>query len=271
MSISVCVVMYYTPNMHDFQIMGQAAETNRREYCQKHGYAIDVTTKKHTKTRDAYWAKIQVVMAAMRNNPRSDWLFWTDCDALITDLNYSLADLIRNKLSANPRLFLIVSNDIFGLNSGHFLIKNCPQAYRYLQHVQSLAKRPDILRYRFPEQKAMQCVIEEDHLQNQVLFVPQRVFNSFPVAGAGKRWYPGDFVIHFAGIRRSRAAQQVAKYQKCPQALIQKYIYLDVFWYASLFLVPFLWTGLECRLPPWSLVMTIVILQAAYFGACVYW
>ena len=273
----VCVVTYYTPESALYSRMGKAAERNRQIYCKRHGYALRVVRRSPGESKaEKYWAKLTILRELM-DSGEFEWLFWTDVDALVTDHGRTvggvIADASRNHgqhTTTPPRL--IVTRDRLGLNSGNFLLKCCKWSQRYLDRVMASDKDEAVAASSFPEQVAMERVIlSSRRWSDAVAFVPQRTFNSFPVGVLGQRWSPGDFVIHFAGIPRDKAAACMERYAVDASALGTKYACLDAVWYIS-----FLVAGCVAASgagPSGGLVAAvawIVLAQAVYFAACAY-
>ena len=152
------------------------------------------------------------------------WAWWLDADALITNSDIRLEDIVdaakavhaanRDPASAErqPTLELILSRDCNRLNAGSYLIRRSAWSRRYLSHLWMLRSEmrridPD----RLSEQDAMVYLLEtSDEVRNRAVYAPQKVLNGNAeeiqctewfeeTREKGASWELGDFVIHFAG------------------------------------------------------------------------
>ncbi len=98
---------------------------------------------------------------------------------------------------------LIISNDFNGFNSGHFLIKNCEWSKKLLKDAYS---HTEFINHPEWDQGAILAAIRQNPENIAVTkLIQQRLYNSFSGSYIGNflqaTYQPGDFIIHFAGIR----------------------------------------------------------------------
>lgn len=224
------IVSFYTPGKDAYKRMGDVNKMNIRKYAEKHNYEHMVVSEPFTTTRNAYWRKITLLREIMgKGDPSIKWIFWHDIDALITNHSVRLETL----LGRVPRnVGLVVTKDYLGLNSGNFFIRCSPNSMQFLDTVFVMRTHKVVRASGFPEQKAMELLLKTKQWKSFVKWEDQRTFNSFPVGVFGKRWRRGDFLIHFAGIPRDRAAQLMEEYSTDPKQINNKYLLLDFFWWA---------------------------------------
>jgi hypothetical protein len=146
--------------------------------------------------RELQWAKIPLIQKHLKD---WDWIVWLDGDVLITNQERTIEDLIELIL---PDKFLFIGRDFQGLNSGVFIIKNCPQAHEFLTNVWAFE---GFDRRLFHEQTAMDYYIATPKYRDGVQVVPHKFINIINAydyrLDTVVHWLPGDFCIHFAGIR----------------------------------------------------------------------
>lgn len=224
------------------------SQENHRNYAKKHGYHYisrngvisgayfkDPQHTNRIRNLGLYWQKITALLdAANITNPNNqerkyEWLLWMDADALFTNMDKRLEDIIQNY----PEAYLIMPSDEseFGdpqaivINNGVFLIRNNELGRLFLERARDLYGA-----YKdngCPEQDAMQDLIfgrvdsnlspQVRHLEdfmntttrklhhpkmNGTVVVPQRLMDSFyrlENEKRGAQWHPGDFIAHFNG------------------------------------------------------------------------
>ena len=120
MNKKFCVLTMYTQDIKELGVI--TVEYNKRRYCEKHGYDIDIRKdpdKFHTK-RDygiAHFGyeKIAAILDVIRNGNYS-WIFWCGSDTMITNYNIKLEDLV------DEDKHFIVANDLWSLNTDCLLV-----------------------------------------------------------------------------------------------------------------------------------------------------
>jgi hypothetical protein len=171
-----------------------------------HGYTrITEELPFDSQKRELQWSKIPLIQKHIGN---WDWLIWLDGDVLITNQECKMEDFI-NIVSSDK--FLFIGRDFQGLNSGVFFIKNCPLAHDFLADVWNFQGFDRIL---FHEQTAMDRLIATPKYTSGVQVVPHQfinIINAYDYRMDSRvHWLPGDFCVHFAGIR-GEARNQLQK------------------------------------------------------------
>lgn len=166
---------------------------NKQDYCAAQGHALVVGREVLDATRHPVWTKMHLLK---RHLPDYDWLFWSDADAVVTDFGRSLGGVLQQARSLGEA-DLYVAKDRFGMNFGHFFLRNCPGSFRLIDL--ALA-RTDTLAHTWQEQEAVVRILRETPDVLRVAYVPQRLFNSYPAEmNCGAAWRPGDFICHCPG------------------------------------------------------------------------
>lgn len=155
--------------------------------------------------RELQWAKIPLIQKHLKD---WDWIVWLDGDILITNQDRKIEDFIN---LIHPGKFLFIGRDFQGLNSGVFFIRNCPLAHEFVEDVWNF-KGFD--RQLFHEQTAMDQLICTPKYNSGVQVIPHQFINIINAydyrMDPNIHWLPGDFCIHFAGIRGT-AREQLQK------------------------------------------------------------
>ena len=194
--------MHAVASLHDANYSDLAALTDapKREYCDRYGYQFHVLTEMKYSTITGF-NKIHFALDLFKQHPEIEWLLFSECDAMITNLNIRIEDKIDDDYH------FIVPVDRLNINSGNFLARNSEQGRAYLQMiVDSEAAYKDVA---WAEQQVIIDSIEQ--YQDIVKIVPQKYMNSyepeiydycdarFDVLGNSGAWEPGDWIVHWPG------------------------------------------------------------------------
>jgi hypothetical protein len=170
--------------------------SSQKQYSKKHGYTyITEELSFDSVKRELQWAKIPLLQKHLAD---WDWLVWIDGDVLITNQDRKIEEFIT---LIQPDKFLFIGKDFQGLNSGVFIIRNCPAAHEFLNDVWVFEGYD---RKLFHEQTAMtELLSTKYHGGGQILPYPFiNIMNAYDFRMDPRvHWLPGDFCIHFAGIK----------------------------------------------------------------------
>jgi hypothetical protein len=186
-------------------------------YASKHGYQIKWFT--HTNEKTMPWNRPLQWLTALQSIGENDWLFFTGCDAAITNSGIKLESLIDDSKD------LIASTDYSDLQGDSMLIRNSERTRRWLGRVLAweglcfneqeamtaeLSEHLDYRRYlRSLKERGIGRDNVEIELNNQdvcVKLLPQKLINAYPmefyaqgeITNDGTFWEPGDFIAHMA-------------------------------------------------------------------------
>ena len=169
---------------------------SQERHAKKHGYTRITDESVFDVTRDATWSKIPLLQKYL---PDYDYIMWIDGDVLITNQDRKINEFID---LIDPGKFLFIGRDFQGLNAGVFIIKNCPEALEFLSEVWT---REDMARKLFHEQTAMTDLLATPKYNGKVQIIPHQfinIMNAYDYRMDPRvHWMPGDFCIHFAGIK----------------------------------------------------------------------
>jgi hypothetical protein len=170
---------------------------SQARHAQKHGYdRITEELPFDSVRRELQWSKIPLIQKYLSSY---DYIVWIDGDVLITNQERPIDDFIA---LMRPDEFLLIGRDFQGLNSGVFIIKNCTKAHEFLKEVWEFQ---GFDRQLFHEQTAIDHLIKEDRYSQGVQTIPHEhinILNAFDYRMDPRvHWLPGDFCIHFAGIK----------------------------------------------------------------------
>lgn len=189
--------------------------SNKQKYAAKHGYIAVAKTDKFSQEQ-VHFDKFIHLLDVMKTHPEVDWVWWLDNDAMITNFDKKIEDLV------DPDFHVIMATDIASLNTGSFIVRNSPQAKEWLEFLLSKKKE-----YKDDKKWFEQQAVIDFYPKFEELFklVPQQWLNSYDyqmyniegidLLGQDGQWYPGDFVIHWPGLpneTRVKLAQHYLNY-----------------------------------------------------------
>lgn len=201
--------------------------TGKKIYCQKWGYeAIHFLQPERTQeSRDTeghnQWygfAKIKRILEVLETG-LYEWVFFTECDALITNHDIKLSDIVDNNYH------VLLTSNFDGINMGNLFVRNTPEAKAYLELIYSLYPK-----YKHAGYAEQQAVMDTREQYNKIIrIMPQKMFNSHDhflydhykvskerrkdILGLSGEWTPGDFQVHHCGFGLEKRLEFVKFYE----------------------------------------------------------
>jgi hypothetical protein len=179
-------------------------DSNKKLYCEAKGY--DYRIREQTTPYKGF-DKILFLEEIIKEN-KHEWIFWCDCDTLVTNFEKNIEDLMDGK----HEFFL--TKDWSDINGGVFLFKTSERGLSYFNHVkEKMYEFSSQNKYRFgEEQTAMIRTVDDPKFEGIIKILPQRSMNSYPYdkvyghpnghldkLGQNGNWQKGDFIIHIPG------------------------------------------------------------------------
>lgn len=187
-------------NLPNYQDLADLTDAPKREYCDRYGYEFFVLTENKYSSIMGF-NKIAYVLDIFKQRPDIEWLLFSECDAMVTNLTIRIEDRI------DPDYHFIVPVDRLNINSGNFLARNSEQGRAYLQMIVDSEEQ-----YRDVEWAEQQVIIDTvEKYSDIVKVVPQRYMNSYEqhvydycdirvdILGNSGEWQPGDWIVHWPG------------------------------------------------------------------------
>ena len=207
---------------------------NKKEYCKKHEYILEYADDGGEKVcgkpvmlppaPDTHipigWGKIFLMKDVFRRHPDVEWIFSTDCDVMITNMDTKIEDIIKEH--AGPNTHVMIPADCNGINCGNMLVRNSPIGKAFLNTV--ISGMPLYRNWYMVENQLIQDLAIGSHLREDginpggtfwaevIKVLPQRVINSYDytklprlknrpnfndILGTDGQWQKGDFLIQW--------------------------------------------------------------------------
>lgn len=187
---------------------------NKLPYALRHGYrAIE---KKDNFSKEAvHFDKFTHILDTFNKYPSLSWIWWLDNDAMITNFNSKIEDIIDDSYD------IIIATDLASINTGSFFVKNSENSRIWLEDM--IQRRKDYINdNKWFDQ---QCVIDTYVTYKDIIkLVPQKRINGYDyrmynvpgtdMLGNDGQWEPGDWVVHWPGLNnglRVQLAEQTSK------------------------------------------------------------
>lgn len=173
--------------------IAQLVLPNRRNYAARHGYRM------HEATHAGPWGKLSAILDVWDT---SDWIWWLDADACITNMDTKLETLIEH---AEPATSIILTCDHNGLCCGSMLMRTRPSLRSIID---------EVLRSRTGVDSPNGLMGMLWKINREVHILPQQAMNSFASLDCpfgSHAWKQGDFVLHCAGLKNEDRVRLLGK------------------------------------------------------------
>lgn len=201
-------IVFLTMYDHNYQCLADITMPNKIKYCDKHGYNLMCKTDFVDYIQMGY-QKTFLIKDAINKYPNCKWLFFSECDTLITNMDIKLEDIIKDE-----QKHFVITTDFNGINAGSFFIRNSEQGISYIESmIESIGSHEN-------EQHFIVYSQTNSKWNDVISIYPQRMFNSYEYGpryrtyikneqtsldtlGKCGKWCKGDFIIHVPGDRKS--------------------------------------------------------------------
>ena len=201
-------------------------DQNKVLYCQRHNYPLFVKTSGFRTGLAANFDKIYYILSVLENNTDIDWVWWLDTDALITNFNKTIEEFCDNQYHCVIGCETYNNQLTEEINNGSFFIKNTAQSHELLREI--IKEEPNHLDHPWTDQGSMMTVLaKHQHFKDIIKCVNMRQFNSLeysywdaqgwinhsiPGRFENSQWYPGDFVMHWAGYPNDVRIKEIKRF-----------------------------------------------------------
>lgn len=203
-------------------------QNNKVKYCKRYGYPL-VVKSDGWHPMPMGFEKAYVFFDAFEKYPTCEWLFFSECDALITNMNITLESIL-DRIQPAPTTHMIITTDGNGINAGNLFIRNSPESKEFLQYMLQIKDK-------YPHEQAFfnDCAAttgsQHAKYPQFIRIVPQWLFNSYDYQtipwlfargpaqiwefedytrdyfGHRGQWEKGDFLIHWPSLSLEKRLQ----------------------------------------------------------------
>lgn len=192
----------------------------KREYCEQYGYDY-LEIVDHSLPQMAAlpvsWHKLRFLADILVTNAH-DVVFCSDADVCITNPAIRIETILEKHFpSTKDLLFSRQSVWAPWINAGNFFARNTLWARVFLREWFRHGRKYEIESRRFWEQAYLNDMYDvyanEEVIEHVQVVRDQRLFNSFHL-----NWQPGDFLIHFPGLRGERLKRAMEYGASCDRS-----------------------------------------------------
>jgi len=205
--MNFCLASLYRPNYRPLAEL--TIDRNKIPYCERHGYSWCLMTDGFS--NNLGFDKIRHMLWIMTEHAEFDWVFWCDCDTLITNFHIRLEELVNT-----DRHVIVAPDWCAQVQAGVFLVRCSPEGKAFLSDV--LDQESRLKNHGWAENQAMIDLLQKHRAI--IERVPQRKINAYDYArhfrekyplqpkvmegvdfyGQDGQWKLGDFMIHWPSL-----------------------------------------------------------------------
>lgn len=181
----IAVISYGDEEVKEYR---EISFVNKEKYCRKHGYDFIGSDKDFKLDRHPSWSKVILMRGYLE---KYDWIFWSDVDSLVMNMNIKLEQFISNRYD------LIISHSTERINFGNVFLRNSQLGMKIIMDIEGIVREHANYKWKDGwEEGALIHLLgttEYVDLLERVNIIPFATFNKFPY-----EYQKGDFIIHFA-------------------------------------------------------------------------
>jgi hypothetical protein len=198
------MIVFTTLHTANYERLAAITYNNKLYYCKKHKYPL-LLKNNNWRNIEIGFEKAFLILDAFNQYPSCEWVFFSECDTFITNMDIKLETIIQNESK-----HFVITTDSNGINAGSFFVRNSAEGKLFLKTL------IDNISSFGNEQHYFQVVHDANYynLSNLISLYPQRSFNSYEYSTMIKRniglrnldldcfenngnWEYGDFMIHW--------------------------------------------------------------------------
>ena len=190
-------VVFITNHSPEYGDLAKATLPSRRDYCRKHGYQLHIQTIPLS-DRGLNWDKLVLISRALQS---ADVVVWNGADVVFMNLDFKVESI----LDQFPNHPVILSTDVYGINSDNMIFRKSPWSDQFLFALSTLG----YALYRnhpWQEQEAIIRFASAQPYIDKIAYAPQNLMNSYlndlygrPTSWPG-HYQEGDWLLHLPGI-----------------------------------------------------------------------
>jgi len=213
-----------------FRNFGIDSTLSKAQYALKNNYDFLCVRDYSGYDRPISWFKIKKILELL---PNYDYIFWSDADAVITNHEIRIEDIINKEIQRPKEIMVspepipvqfkmeipplksvdyVIAYDDYSPCMGNFIIRNCEWSMNFFSRIY---EKTEFMNDPIWDNRAQDNLIYYDKsISEHIKYVPKKMINSFIYD-----WTRGDFLIHFPAISPERRVLLTREY-------MQKSIYI---------------------------------------------
>ena len=200
-TLKIAIVTVVVNQMYQY-LMNPFLE-NKKAYCERHGYDFIMGGEDYSENKNnPLWIKYRFIQ---RYLPKYDYIFYSDADVYISNMDFKIQDLIKYyENDTNILVSLDINDDIKYINTSNFLVKNDIWSLVYLENVYN---QVIFRKHTLSDQASFSYLYNDmsnenvDNKKHIKILDDNRLFNSiFPIPNikyTNQLYQRGDFIIHY--------------------------------------------------------------------------
>ncbi len=195
--MKIAVISIASP---EYKPLSDVTYPHWQRYCEKHGY--DFISDVPKGGRGVAWQKLSMIAETLREY---DFVLWVGADTIPTNSDIAIEDFW--KAQGKPKVLL--SADVFGINSDVMLFARCAESEMFLYAINHIGFHL-YQNHRWQEQEAIIRFAHQKPYCDSVKIIPQKGFNSYMHRLYGRpeywpgNWERGDWILHLPGLSNDR-------------------------------------------------------------------
>lgn len=178
----------------------EKALQSKVQYTEKQGYTyIQGDESFWDRERPISWSKVKFLLHHLEKIPDGEFVWMSDADVLITNMDIRLENHIVPLLPAEKDM--LMTYDACGhINAGNILMRNSPWLRDFWKRVY---EQTDMIYHIWWENAGIIKLMETVPSDKEKIAVTKnhKLFNAYVMGLPGQPlWEPGDFLVHFAGV-----------------------------------------------------------------------
>lgn len=202
----IAIVSLGTPNIASYS---KLAEANHLAYAARHGYTVyeyHDTIIDWDESKNGVWHSIVTwnkIRAVMNHLSDHEWVIWIDSDAIVTDMDKPLTDIIDQ--APNKHFLVCKDPKDWLLNTGVMFFHNSPWTHSMLQRLWAMPKTHHSSGAEQSQLIKLLEHIDRDRVSWELF--PETAFNTHPT-----NHKDGMFVIHYMGMGTAYKVASLTKW-----------------------------------------------------------
>ena len=179
--------------------IGHWSFLNHQAYAAKYNYSFGLPSGAGSYihfVEPASWGKLVLAMDLFKSDDPPDYILWIDADAIITNFNLSISDVLSTIGGENYDFIVAADRSPETLNCGIFILRNTAWTLNFMERILAASKDQQTRTHGLWEQNAVLQIFQQnayDEKQHILIAKPRHFLNAF---SKFQEWRWGDWIVH---------------------------------------------------------------------------